>query len=296
MDAKLKNYLHLHVIVFVWGFTAVLGKLITIDALPLVWYRMLIATAITLLFIGVRRISLKVSKKMFVTLIIAGIVITLHWLTFFLAIKKANVSVALATIATGAFFTALLEPIFYKRKMIWYEIFFGIIVVLGLLLIFKVETKYAYGIGLALISAFLSAVFSLMNGKLIQKENPVVISFFELLSGVFFLSIYLGVKGDFTLSFFQLSSNDWLYIFILASVCTAYAFIASIKVMKYISPYTVMLTVNLEPIYGIILAFIVIGESEKMNPFFYVGALIILLTVLANGILKNKEKFKKQKS
>lgn len=293
MGSKLKNYLHLHFIVFIWGFTAVLGKLITIDALPLVWYRMSIATLLILVYIGIKKFELKVSRKTLFILIIAGIVIALHWVTFFMAIKVSNVSIALATMSTGAFFTALLEPIWYGRKMIWYEIVFGVIVIFGLLIIFNVETQYFYGMLLALASSFLAAIFSLMNGKLVQNEKPSVISFYELGSGVLFLSIYLVIQGDFNDSFFQLSQNDWVYICILASVCTSYAFIASVKVMKYISPYTVMLTVNLEPVYGIILAFLILGDSERMNPLFYIGALIIIATVIANGILKNKGRLKK---
>lgn len=293
MGSKLKNYLHLHFIVFIWGFTAVLGKLITIDALPLVWYRMSIATLLILVYIGIKKFKLRVSLKTLITLIIAGIVIALHWVTFFMAIKVSNVSIALATMSTGAFFTALLEPIWYGRKMIWYEIVFGVIVIFGLLIIFNVETQYLYGMLLALASSFFSAIFSLMNGKLVQNEKPSVISFYELGSGVLFLSIFLAIQGDFKYSFFQLSLNDWAFIFILASFCTAYAFIASVKVMKYISPYTVMLTINLEPVYGIILAFIILGDSERMNPLFYIGALIIIATVIANGILKNKGRLKK---
>jgi drug/metabolite transporter (DMT)-like permease len=293
MTTKSKNYLHLHFIVFIWGFTAVLGKLISIDALPLVFYRMGLAVACIALFIAFKKISLKISRKKIITMAIIGIVIALHWITFFKAIKVSNVSIALATLATGAFFTALLEPFIYKRKMIWYEIVFGIIVMVGLYIIFNVETKYVEGIILALISAFLASVFTLANGKLIAIEKPSVISFYELLFGFLFVGIYIGISGGFTQGFFQVSIDDWVYIFILASICTAYAFIASVKVMKFLSPYTVMLTINLEPVYGIILAFIFIGESEKMNPLFYIGALIILSTVLSNGVLKNKGKLKK---
>ena len=293
-NAKIKNYLHLHVIIFIWGFTAVLGKLIAIDALPLVWYRMGIASILIILFIAVKKYSLKVSRKTLGILVMAGLFIALHWVSFFMAIKVSNVSIALATMSTGSFFTAILEPIWYRRKMIWYEVVFGVVVMLGLYIIFNVEASYVEGIVLALISAFLAAVFSLINGKLIQTEKPSVISIYELGSGVLFLSIYLGFQGSFTTEFFQLSQNDWIFIFILASVCTAYAFIASVKIMKYISPYTVMLTINLEPVYGIILAFILLGDSEKMNPLFYVGALVILTTVIANGILKNRTRLKKQ--
>ena len=293
MEPKLKNYLHLHFIVFIWGFTAVLGKLITIDALPLVWYRMLLATLCVLGFIFYRRYDLKVSRKMLFSLIFTGVIIALHWVTFFGAIKASNVSVALATMSTGAFFTALIEPFWYRRKMLGYEIFFGLVVVFGLYIIFKVDAQYVKGIVLALISALLSAIFSLMNGKLIQRERPSVISFYELLSGAVFLTLYLVFKGDINQELLKISSTDLLYIFILASVCTAYAFIASVKLLKYISPYTVMLTVNLEPVYGIILAFFIFGNSEKMGPLFYLGGAIIISTVIANGIVKNRRRIKK---
>tara|TARA_R110002020_G_scaffold8407_1_gene33773 strand:- start:14455 stop:15363 length:909 start_codon:yes stop_codon:yes gene_type:complete len=292
-NVKLNNYLHLHFIVFVWGFTAVIGKLITVDALPLVWYRMLLASLIILAYILIRKFQLKVSPKTLLMLILGGIVVSLHWVTFFMAIKVSNVSIALATMSTGAFFTALLEPFWYGRKMVGYELVFGLIVMLGLYIMFRVETGFLNGILLALVSSFLSATFSLINGKLTQEQRPSIISFYELGSGVLFLSIYLVFSGSFDQKFFQLSVNDWMYIFILASICTAYAFIASVKILKYISPYTVMLTINLEPVYGIILAFLLLGESEKLNPLFYVGALLILTTVVANGILKNRKKLKK---
>ena len=304
-NAKLQSYLHFHVIVFIWGFTAVLGALISVDAVPLVFYRMWLASGFILMWILWKKKNLKVTRKELIILSIAGVVIALHWLTFFGAIKVSNVSITLALMATGAFFTSIMEPIFYKRKMIWYEVLFGILVIIGLYIIFKVETDYVLGIILALISAFLSAVFSLINGKLAQKGDASVISFYELLTGVVAITIYLGVMsfyGDseqgFSAEFFQLTNKDWLYLFILASVCTAYAFIASVAVMKYLSPYTVMLTINLEPVYGIVLAFLVFGTAEEMTIEFYYGAGIILSTVVLNGILKNKDgisKFRNRK-
>tara|TARA_R110002020_G_scaffold475258_1_gene709278 strand:- start:9124 stop:10020 length:897 start_codon:yes stop_codon:yes gene_type:complete len=291
-NAKLRNYLQLHFIVFIWGFTAVLGKLITLDALPLVWYRMLMATGLIMLFVFFKRYSLAVDRKTLLILLVAGFVIMLHWVTFFRAIKVSNVSIALATMSVGAFFTALLEPIWYKRKMVWYEIVFGVIVILCLYMIFNVSTNYLEGILLAMLSALLSSIFSLINGKLTRTEKPSVISLYELGSGVLFLSFYLGANNRFDGDFFQVSGGDMAYIFLLASICTAYAFIASVKVMKYITPYTVMLTINLEPVYGIVLAFFILGESEKMDPLFYVGGCVIMATVLANGILKNRGRLK----
>jgi len=290
MNTKLKDYLHLHLIVFIWGFTAVLGKLISIDALPLVWYRMGIAVVLVLTFVVLSKQSIRTTRKALSMMLLGGVLIAIHWVTFFWAIKVSTVSIALATMSTGAFFTAILEPIIYKRKLIWYELLFGLLVIAGLLIIFQVETQYALGIGLALISSFLAVLFSLINGKLVHQAKPSVISLYELGAGVLFLSIYIGVTGDFTIDFFQLSNTDWLYIFILASVCTAYAFIASVKVMRHLSPYTVMLTINLEPVYGILLAFFLLGDEEKMSPLFYLGAGIILATVIANGILKNQYK------
>ena len=291
---KLKHYALLHLIVFIWGFTAVLGKLISIDALPLVWYRMFLAALCILVYIWIRKISLAVPKKTLLVFIVAGITIALHWITFFGAIKVANVSVALATMATGAFFGSLLEPIWYGRKVIGYEVVFGLVVVLGLYFIFNVGMAYTEGIILALVSAFLGAVFTLINGQLIRAHKPSVIGFYELLSGAVFVTLYLFFTRTFSADFFSLSGSDWGYLLLLSSVCTAFAFIASVKVMRYISPYSVLLTVNLEPVYGILLAYAIFGESERMNLQFYVGGTIILLTVVANGILKNRRPVKRQ--
>lgn len=287
---NLKSYIHLHLIVFIWGFTAVLGQLISLDALPLVWWRMVFASTIILVYLYFKKISLKVPTKTIIGFLFAGLIIALHWFTFFRAIKVSNVSVTLACIATGAFFTSLLEPLLFGKKVVWYEIFLGVLVVIGLSIIFKVETKYIEGIILALISAFLSATFAIINGKYAKEFNASVITFYELLGGVLFLSIFIGFSDGFTPQFFQLSNHDLLWLFLLASVCTAYAFIASVQVMKYLTPYTVMLTINLEPIYGTILALLVFKEAEKMSPNFYIGAFIILSTVLLNGYLKNIKK------
>lgn len=301
LNDKLKSYLHFHIIVFIWGFTAVLGALITIEAVPLVWYRMLMASVLILAWVLYRKKNLRLSRRTLMVLFAAGIVIALHWLTFFGAIKASNVSITLAMLSTGAFFTSIMEPIFYKRKVIWYEILFGLIVILGLYIIFQVETEYLSGILMALLSAFLSAVFSLINGKLAKREDAAVISFYELFTGAAAITIYLlilssfgGESAGFSMEFFHLSSADLWYLFILASICTAYAFIASVAVMKHLSPYTVMLTVNLEPVYGILLAFLVFGDAEQMNPGFYYGAAIILSTVIMNGFLKTRRKIKKQ--
>lgn len=281
-----KSYALLHLIVFIWGFTAILGALISLDALPLVWWRMSIAVIFILVYIKIKKINLKVPKKTLLAFLFAGLIIALHWFTFFKAIKVSNVSVTLACLSTGAFFTSILEPLLFGKKVVWYEVLFGLIVIGGLYIIFNVEVNYVLGIILALTSAFLSALFTVINAKYTKIYMPSVISFYELIGGVGFLSIYLFFSGGFTTDFFSLSIEDLGWLILLASVCTAYAFIASVKVMKYLSPYTVMLTINLEPIYGIILALLIFKDSEHMNPMFYVGAAIILLTVILNGVIK----------
>ena len=287
---NLKSYLHLHVIVFIWGFTAILGKLISLEALDLVWYRMLFASVIMTFVVLFNKEKIKVPFNVLIGFIVSGIIIAAHWLTFYQAIKVSNVSITLACLSTGAFFASILEPIFYRRRVIWYELLFGIIVVVGLGIIFNVETKFKTGIYLAVTSAFLSALFSVINGKYAKEYDPNVISLYELSSGVFFLSIYLFFAGSFTPAFFALSVNDLIWLFLLSSICTAYAFSASVKVMKFLSPFTVMLTINLEPIYGIILALLIFKDGEEMSPLFYVGAIIILATVIANGIVKSYKK------
>lgn len=291
---KLLHYLHLHLIVFIWGFTAVLGALITIEAIPLVWYRMLIASGLILVWLKFRKEKIKFPKKIIILCALAGLIIALHWLAFFGAIKISNVSVTLAVMSTGAFFTSFLEPLFYKRKVIGYEVFFGLIVIAGLYLIFNVETEYLWGIVLALCASFLGALFSVMNGKYLTRYSAATVSFYELFFGTACITVYLMGSGSFTSEFFQLQTTDWIYLLILASACTAYAFIASLHVMKWLSPYTIMLTINMEPIYGIILALLILGDSENMSPEFYYGAGVILVTVVANGIMKNRRQRKKR--
>jgi drug/metabolite transporter (DMT)-like permease len=290
-NAKLQNYLHLHLLVFIAGFTAILGELISINSIPLVWFRMTIAGILMLVYIKFRKINLKVDLKSIVKFSIAGILIALHWITFFEAIKQSNISITLAMYSTGAFFASLIEPLFYKRRIIWYELFFGLIVIVGVWLITQTEFNYINGIVLGIISALLSTLFAVINGKLVKHNSATLISFYEFISGIVFISLFIiFFRGGFDLAFFSLSTQDWLYLFILASVCTTYAFIAIVHVMKHISSYTVVLTNNLEPIYGIILAIILFPQSEKMSAEFYIGALLIISTVILNGILKNSRK------
>ena len=287
---KLKSTLHFHFIVFIFGFTAILGKLISIDAVSLVWYRMVLATAVVALFMAVRRISFALSTKQLYIMLICGVLIALHWVFFFHAVKVSNVSVTLSVMSGGAFVTAFVEPIFYKRSFVWYEIVLGLIVVVALGLIMQTEYHYIEGMMFAFIAILLSVAFTLINGKAIHKSDARVMSVYQLGAGAVCMSIILLMQGKFTVELFSISKTDILWISILVIVCTAYAFVVSIAVMRHLTPFSLMLAINMEPVYGILFGILIFGSDEKMSFAFYIGTLLILLSVLTNGFLKLKKK------
>ncbi|WPR71338.1 DMT family transporter [Flavobacterium sp. NG2] len=292
-NVNVKSYLNLHFIVFIWGFTAILGALLTIDSVAIVWYRMLLAGLFLGAFILYKKIKFRISLTLFLKLVFVGLLIALHWILFFHAIQVSNISITLSIFSLGAFFASLLEPLFFGRKIIGYEVVFGLLTILGLGLIMKFELHYLEGMIYALISIIIGVLFTIFNGQLIQNEEATVITFYEFLAGVFFISLYFLSQNKFKTDFFILTAKDWLLLIVLSSVCTAYAFTASVKVMKQLSPYTVMLTTNLEPVYGIVLAYFLIGGKEKMSFPFYIGAFLIITLVLLNGVYKHRKMKKK---
>ena len=201
-ENKLKNYLLLHFIVFIWGFTAILGALISLDSVPLVWYRMSLAVVFIALYFIVKKKSFKADTKGIFKFLFTGIIIALHWIFFFKAIKVSNVSVALVTMSTGAFFVSFIEPIFFRRKIKLLEIILGLIVIFGLYIIFNFESQYKLGIIYALISSFLNALFSVFNCLFIKKYSGGTISLYQMFFGVLFISIYIGYTNSFDASFF----------------------------------------------------------------------------------------------
>ena len=266
-----------------------MGALIPISAEKLVWFRMLIAVFGIFFFAKIiKKINLKIPIFLVIKFILTGLIIALHWITFFGAIKVSNVSVTLACLASATLFTALLEPLVFKRKLIGYEIIFGIIVIIGLYLIFHFETQYKLGIIYSLISAFLASVFTVINGTFAKKHEPSVVSVYEMFGGFIGITIYFFATFQLDKTIFQISYIDAIYLIILGTICTAFALIVSITVMKELTPYSVIMAINLEPIYGIILAFFIFGEKEYMSSGFYIGTLVILLTLFINGYLKNK--------
>ena len=286
----------LHGIILIWGFTGVLGKLISVSSDMLVGYRMLIAVISIGLFVSFSTYNFRIDRKSLIRYLLVGFVIAGHWITFFESIKVSTVSIALSCMATASLFTAFLEPLFFKRKINLIEIVLGAVVVVGLYLIFEFETAYAYGIVLALISAFLAALFTVLNGKLIKKGSAVKISFYEMLGGVIMIALYFLLTQNFESTDFLLSYSDLFYLILLGVVCTAFAFVVSVYVMKELSPFTVTMSVNMEPLYAILLALVFFGDDELMSPGFYLGATIVFLTVLGNAYIKllQKRRLKKQ--
>lgn len=289
MLSKYRNQLLVHFIVFIWGFTAILGKLIEIPATGIVWYRVFIAAAGLFIFILLKKQKQKFSWLLKLKLLVIGVCIALHWIFFFEAIKVSNVSITLACLSSGALFASLLEPVFFKRKIIPYEIIFGLIVMLGLYMIFKIETQYALGMMYSVIAAFLAAMFTMFNGQLIQRYEAKNISMYEMLGGFIGISIYFLATEQLNIALLTISWSDLFYLLILGLICTAFAFSASVGVMKEVSPYTMVLSVNMEPVYGIILAYFIFGDDEKMTPGFYLGAFVIIATVFANAMLKSRK-------
>lgn len=279
----------LHLIVFLWGFTAILGKLIHANAEILVFYRMLFAAICLFVYIRVfKKDSIKVSKKIFFQLAAIGFSMALHWYCFFYSIKISNVSIALSCLSLSTLFASILEPLIFKRKIDVSEVVMGTVIVACILLIFKTEFQYKEGIIYGVFCAIFGTIFSVFNGKMFGKTSSGNIIFYEIFSGWFILMvIYLFTGQIFQMN--EISYRDIALICLLASVFTAFPMLESVNLMKYISPFTLILTVNLEPVYGIILAFFIFGESEHMSPVFYIASGVMILAIIANGLIKARK-------
>ncbi|HCN50594.1 MAG TPA: permease [Chryseobacterium sp.] len=279
----------LHLIVFLWGFTAILGKLIQANAQILVFYRMLFASIFLFVFIRVfKKESIKVSKKIFFQLAAIGFTMALHWYCFFYSIKVSNVSIALSCLSLSTLFASILEPIIFKRKVDISEVVMGTVIVACILLIFKTEFHFKEGIIYGILCAVFGTIFSVFNGKMFGKTSSGNIIFYEIFCGWFILMIFYLLSGQiFQMN--EINYRDLALICLLASVFTAFPMLESVNLMKYISPFTLILTVNLEPVYGIILAFFIFGESEHMSPIFYIASGVMILAIIANGLIKARK-------
>jgi len=288
MESAKKNLLILHFTVLIWGFTGVLGKVISIDAVPLVWYRVLIATGTLLAWFLITKKDIKITNKQFIQFFLTGAIVAIHWIFFFHAIKVSTVSVTLVCLSSFTLFTAILEPLIKKQPIQIGDILVGLIIILGIYMIFKFEGQYTLGIIFGLLAAVASSLFSTINSTLVQKSEPSIIGFYELVGGLFWITLYRLYDGSLIHSSFNLSLNDWLYIGLLGTLCTSVAYVAGVSVMRTLSAFRVALITNLEPVYGILLAFIFFKDKEQMTGGFYIGASIILSTIFFYPIYKKR--------
>jgi drug/metabolite transporter (DMT)-like permease len=294
VKSRFSFYILLHGIVFIFGFTGILGKLITLPSFDLVVYRMLLAAFALLIFVLVTRRKFRVEPIWIVKLILVGCIAGAHWLSFFHAIKISNVSVTLACISSSALFTALLEPLFFKKRLDISEILMGLAIIAGITIITNAQFEYINGIMLSLLAAFLGSLFGVLNGVFIKHKTSPVISFYELAGGGLVLLLALLFSGYPLISPTDISFENWSYLLLLALVATAFAFVASVFVMKELSPFTVALAINLEPVYAIIMAWMFF--NEQMSSGFYIGSVIIIATLFANGYIKKQKVLSRARS
>ncbi len=282
------DYLRLHFVVWIWGFTAILGALITIPAVEIVFYRTLIASVALFIILLVGKRPMKLPVRAFLPIFLTGLVIAAHWILFFAAARVANVSVCLAGMATCSLWTSLLEPVINRRKVRLFEVVLGFLGFVGLYVIFQFDFQYKWGIMMAVASAFLGALFTVFNGKFIRKHNAYTITLYEMAGACLGVLLFFPFYSHFmTENGLQLLGipMDWVYLLILSLVCTVFAFSESVTLMKRLSAFVVNLTVNLEPVYGIMLALLIFPEKEVMPANFYVGTGIILMSVLIYPVI-----------
>ena len=300
MEASLKDYFKLHFIVFIWGFSAILGKLMTIPSGEVVFYRTLVAALVLFFLLHYRKRKFGIGASAVFKMLLTGLLIGAHWVLFFEAARVANISVSLAGLATTTFWTSLMEPLFTSRRVRLFEVFVGLVVIAGLYVVFQFEFKNALGFVLAIVSALLAAIFSVFNSRFTLKYNPYMITFYEMIGAfaglILFLLVYKPLFMGYNFGLALPTALDCLWLVLLSLLCTVYAFSDSVELMKRISAFTVNLTINLEPVYGIIMALMVFGESEEMSSGFYLGTLIIMLAVLSYPVVNKRLKRKALKS
>ena len=298
MIKKYKYHLILHFTILIWGFTGIIGKTLGISGLntsEIVFWRMLIAWITLLLFLAIKKERLKLNRITLIKFFGNGGLIALHWYFFFEAIALSNVSVALVFMSTTAFFTTFAEWIIYKKTFDFKELITGLLVITGIVIIvndlnYESHPQYLKAVIFALISAFLAAFFSVINSVLVKENKSSVISFYELFFGFWIISTIFLINKSIVLTELSLQLDQFMWLLILGVICTSFAFLLGVYVMKFISPYTVNLSVNLEPIYAIVFALLIFKDSELMNMNFYIGSMIVVGSILLNALFKKQKK------
>ena len=291
---KANKYLWLHFIILLWGFTPVLGKLISLNAYDLVWYRLIFSVISLYIFIRYKGISLRVSLKDFIEIFVIGLCVGAHWFFFYHAIKVSNVSVSLAGFSTITLFASIMQPIILGKKFYRTDLIYGIVIAIGLIIILNFEKIYFMGIVYGILAALTAAFFGIYNGKLILKNNASAITFYEFIGAIVFM-FFLKTFTETETYFVPINLADLLWLLVLSIACTTLAFTLSIEILKQFTPLTVIITNNLEPVYGIVFSVLIFGESEYMTPGFYIGVTIILISVFTYPFISQKLKNKSWK-
>ncbi len=291
MTPKRKAYFYIHFSVLLYGFTAIIGDLITLKAVNLVWWRVFIASICLWILIGFGKTLKPLPQKTILKFLSIGAIVGIHWITFFGSIKLANASIALVCMATTALFTSLLEPAILKKKLSWVDLSVGLVIIPAMSFIaISIDLSYRTGLIVGLISAFLAALFSVLNKKWIKDTDAQTITFLEMLGAWICVSLILPFTFSATDSFLPAGAQDWVLIGILAMGCTVLAYVLTLRALEFLSAFTVNLTINLEPVYGIILAAVILKEHEQLNTRFYLGCSIIILAVFLYPTLKSRLK------
>lgn len=290
--AQKSDYLKLHFIVFLWGFSAILGKLVSIPEIEMVFFRAILAAIGMALVILFTKGSFAVNGNQLAQLFGISIIVAIHWITFFGSARVANISVSLVGFATNSLWAAILEPWFNRTRIKRFEVILGLMVLTGLYIITRADFNYYYGLMLGIISGFTSALFSVFNSRLVRQLPAYTITFYQMVGIFVVISLFLPIYQLFILNGADLqlvpAAYDWLWIGLLAGACSVYAYSMAVELMKKLSVFFIQLTLNLEPVYGIIMAVIIFREKEKMNLSFYIGTSIILAAVAIYPYLKKR--------
>lgn len=285
---KVNKYLLLHFIILLWGFTPVLGKLISLQALDLVWWRLVLAGISLFIYLRLKGHAFRVDPKTLLVLLGWGAIVGLHWICFYHAIKVANVSMAMAGFSTITLFASILQPVFLKKKFFWGDILYGLVIIGALVFILQFETLYYKGIIFGALAALTGAMFGVYNGKLIGKYEAGTITFFEFVGAWITIMIIQSIEQGAGFKLVLPGTSDFIFLLILSVACTTLAFTLSVEILKQIDPLTVIITNNLELVYGVVFSLILFGESELMSDGFYYGASVLLISVFTYPFFKKK--------
>ena len=287
---KQKAYLYMHLSILLWGLTGVLGRGIDLQAGILVWYRMVITALSMFVFIVFTGKSIRIRTPDLLRLFGIGTVLMIHWLFFYGAIKYSNVSIALSMLASQGLFTAILEPLVRKKKFRWDELIFSVTAIIGIWLIFRVEEIYAMGMIFGLLAAFIGAFFNILNKDIVDRHSPIVVSFYEIAAGLAVLSLFLPFYIHYANPAKLIPSNlDWVLLLVLGILCTHVTILLSLEALKHLSVFTLNLSLNLEPVYTIALAFLVFHENKQLHTGFFIGAGVIMLSVLLESYFQSRK-------